>query len=143
MKKLFLFVSIFAISLVSCSDDDDNSTPVNEANIMKKWYLKSYEVAGQTIPYLNEPCGRDYMEFLSGGVYKEYYIYGCDPIDADTDTGTWALSGNSLTVNILGDTETATVSSLTSTTMQFTKLADYDEDPSTPEITIKINLTSN
>lgn len=143
MKKLLLFVSIFAISLVSCSDDDDNSTTVNEANLLKKWYFKEYVVAGQTIPYVNEPCGRDYMEFLTGGVYKEYYVYSCDPTEADTDTGAWALSGTTLTVNILGDTYSGTISSLTSTTMQLTTTADFDDDTSTPDVSIKINFTSN
>lgn len=30
MKKIFLFVSVFAIIAISCSNDDDNTEPVNQ-----------------------------------------------------------------------------------------------------------------
>lgn len=142
MKKLFLLLSFVAVSLTACSDDDSSSSvAVNEANLMKKWYYVSYEVAGQTIPYDNLACGRDYTEFLAEGVLKEYTVWACDPLDADTDLGTWSLSGNTISGTIFGETVTGTVSSLTATTLQITDTFDFDDDGT--DETVKINYSTN
>ena len=143
MKKLFLLLSFVAVSLTSCSNDDDSSSSVavNEANLMKKWYYVSYEVAGQTIPYDNFACAKDYTEFKANGVLEEYTVYSCDPIDADTDTGTWSLSGNTISGTIFGETVTGTVSSLTATTLQITDTFDFDDDGT--DDTVKVNYSTN
>ena len=143
MKKLLLLLSFVAVSLTSCSNDDDSSSTVavNEANLMKKWYYVSYEVAGQTIPYDNLECGRDYMQFKADDVVEDYYVNSCDPLDADTDLGTWSLSGNTISGTIFGETVTGTVSSLTATTLQITDTFDFDDDGT--DETVKINYSTN
>lgn len=141
MKKLIILVTVIAISFVSCSENDESLITINEANIMKKWYYKEYVVSGQTFPYQNESCGRDYIEFMENDIYKEYYVYSCDPTESETDTGTWALSGTTLTVNILGENHTGVISSLTGATMQISTQGDWDENGTIE--TIKLNLTSN
>ena len=142
MKKLFLLLSFVAVSLTSCSDDDSSSSvAVNEANLMKKWYYVSYEVAGQTIPYDNLACGRDYIQFNANLVVEAYYVYSCAPLDADTDIGTWSLKGNTVSVNFFGTTVTGTVSSLTATTLQVTDTFDFDDDGT--DETVKINYSTN
>ncbi len=142
MKKLLLLLSFVAVSLTSCSDDDSSSSvAVNEANLMKKWYYVSYEVAGQTIPYDNLACGRDYTEFKANGVAVEYTVWACDPLDADTDTGSWSLSGNTISGTFFGSTVTGTVSSLTATTLQITDTFDFDDDGT--DETVKVNYSTN
>ena len=142
MKKLFLLLSFVAVSLTSCSDDDSSSSvAVNEANLMKKWYYVSYEVAGQTIPYDNLECGRDYMQFKADDVVEDYYVNSCDPLDADTDLGTWSLSGTTVSATFFGTTVTGTVSSLTATTLQITDTFDFDDDGT--DETVKINYSTN
>jgi hypothetical protein len=143
MKKLLLLLSFVAVSLTSCSNDDDSSSTVavNEANLMKKWYYVSYEVAGQTIPYDNLECGRDYMQFKADDVVEDYYVNSCDPLDADTDLGTWSLSGTTISATFFGSTVTGTVSSLTATTLQITDTFDFDDDGT--DETVKINYSTN
>ena len=143
MKKLLLLLSFVAVSLTSCSNDDDSSSSVavNEANLMKKWYYVSYEVAGQTIPYDNLECGRDYIQFKANDVVEDYYVNSCDPLDADTDLGTWSLSGTTVSATFFGTTVTGTVSSLTATTLQITDTFDFDDDGT--DETVKINYSTN
>ena len=143
MKKLLLLLSFVAVSLTSCSNDDDSSSTVavNETNLMKKWYYVSYEVAGQTIPYDNLECGRDYMQFKADDVVEDYYVNSCDPLDADTDLGTWSLSGTTVSATFFGSTVTGTVSSLTATTLQITDTFDFDDDGT--DETVKINYSTN
>jgi hypothetical protein len=143
MKKLLLLLSFVAVSLTSCSNDDDSSSSVavNEANLMKKWYYVSYEVAGQTIPYDNLECGRDYIQFKANNVVEDYYVNSCDPLDADTDLGTWSLSGTTVSATFFGTTVTGTVSSLTATTLQITDTFDFDDDGT--DETVKINYSTN
>lgn len=141
MKKIFLLLAFIAISLTSCSKDDDSSTAVTEANLSKKWYYKSYEVAGQTIPYDNEACGRDYIEFKASGVMIDYSIWACDPLESYTDTGGWALSGNTITTNFDGEIFSVTVTGLTSTTLQVATETDYDDNGTTENV--KLNFTAN
>ena len=143
MKKLFLLLSFVAVSLTSCSDDDSSSSSVavNEANLMKKWYYVSYEVAGQTIPYDNFDCGRDYIQFKANDVVEDYYVNSCDPLDADTDLGTWSLSGTTVSATFFGSTVTGTVSSLTATSLQITDTFDFDDDGT--DETVKINYSTN
>jgi len=143
MKKLLLLLSFVAVSLTSCSNDDDSSSTVavNETNLMKKWYYVSYEVAGQTIPYDNLECGRDYMQFKADDVVEDYYVNSCDPLDADTDLGTWSLSGTTISATFFGSTVTGTVSSLTATTLQITDTFDFDDDGT--DETVKINYSTN
>ena len=143
MKKLLLLLSFVAVSLTSCSNDDDSSSTVavNETNLMKKWYYVSYEVAGQTIPYDNLECGRDYIQFKANDVVEDYYVNSCDPLDADTDLGTWSLSGTTISATFFGSTVTGTVSSLTATTLQITDTFDFDEDGT--DDTVKVNYSTN
>lgn len=143
MKKIkFLTLAIvFAFGfLTSCSSDDDGFT-VTQEQLIKKWYYKEYVVAGITIPYDHEECGRDYSEFLADGIFKEYYIWECDPIDSETDLGTYTLSGNVVTVNISGETYNATVTGISATTLQLSTQTDFNDDGT--DETVIINFTSN
>ena len=143
MKKIItLFVLVaMSLSFSYCSDDDNDSTAVTEANIAKKWYYVSYEVNGQTIPYENSECARDYIKFISGGTFEEYLVMSCDPLVAETVNGTWSLSGNTISGTIFGETVTGTVSSLTATTLQITDTFDFDDDGT--DETVKINYSTN
>ena len=108
MKKIvaLLVVVAIALSFSNCSNNDDDSTSVTEANFTKKWYYVSYEVNGQTIPYENSECARDYIKFISGGTFEEYLVMSCDPLVAETVNGTWSLSGNTITLTFEGDEPT-------------------------------------
>ena len=118
MKKiLFLFVSTFVLGLTSCDKDDDSSS----TGIEGKWeYSQSGTiVAGQETlgPYDHECSSqKDYTEFLSGGVIKDYF-FDIDCVQ-NLIQGTWSKSGNTLTINIDGETVNAQILTLNATTLK-------------------------
>jgi hypothetical protein len=126
MKKTILAAGLVAFALASCSKDDDS---VDKSKLLKKWYYVSYIYAGQTIAYPgHEACGKDYTEFMAGGVTQDVDVNGCDPYAADIYEGTWALNGNKLTIDQSGELMTATVTKLTDTALQIKVREDIDDD---------------
>ena len=126
MKKTFVMVGFAALALASCSKDDDS---VDESKLLKKWYYVSYKYGGQNILYDdNESCGKDYTEFLAGGVTHDVDVNGCDPYAADTYEGTWSLSGNQLTIDQSGEITKATITKLTDTALEVKIKDDINDD---------------
>ena len=120
MKKiLFLFVSTLALGLTSCSkDDDSDSTP---ASIEGKWdYFQEGVLVGnqELLEAYSHDCTtkKDYTEFVAGGVLKDVYYY--DNCAEEIDLGTWSRNGNTLTVNLGGETANAEILVLDSQTLK-------------------------
>lgn len=107
-KHILLFIS--ALVFISCSDNDDTTTP--EASIIGSWeYDKEGTIVGSTETLVNYEnlCSnkKDYVHFFQNGEYDEYsYNSACGET---VDFGEWTKSGNMLT-NV---TENSTVEILT------------------------------
>lgn len=92
MKKFLTFMafalmSVCALTLASCSDDDDNDGPTNNA-IVGTWEMVS---RSGTLPPLSEMAEPSkYTQFQKDGKYIEVYEEG------DVNRGTWTLSGDKL-----------------------------------------------
>lgn len=124
MKKIsLLFVSalIVALSFSSCTKDDSGT--VDMSLISGKWLFNKSTAtsSGITIPYptsylKNEDgCPKDYVEIFNGGTVKNGdYSTGCTLTEKD---GTWAQSGNTITITVTGSSLSGTfnVSKLTVT----------------------------
>lgn len=128
MKKiLLLFVSTLVLGLTSCSKDDDSSS--DSSNIEGRWeYFQEGTIVGgtETLVSWDHECTtkKDYVELLSGGVMKDM-VYWDDCID-DVVTGTWSKVGKNLTLTLDGETETAKIEKLNSSTLKVS--IDYTED---------------
>ncbi len=143
MKKLIglgLAVALFA----SCSDDDGG---IDKNKLMGKWYNVSTNANGETELYDDhEVCGKDYIEFASGGIFRSVDVYGCEGTAAvsDTETGTYTTSGNKLTVGFSGENvegeDTVTVTKLTASELKISYRDDDDGDGD--EETIIVTYTS-
>ncbi|HEY0091338.1 MAG TPA: lipocalin family protein [Flavobacterium sp.] len=126
MKKILLFVSILALSLNSCNKDDDDeaNVPTVPTGIMGEW---KYSKEGMIINgdemmanYEHTPgCSADFIEFQSGSIMKDHYFEeaqnGCDE---SIDIGSWSQNGNILTASFDGETITAEIVTLNSTTLK-------------------------
>ena len=123
MKKILLFVSFLAISLTSCSKDDDSSSDGGStpAAIEGKWaFSKEGAIVGgnETLFDYAHECAtkKDYVELVAGGVANDVY-YPSDCV-AETTTGTWTRSGNNVTLNVGGISQTAEIVVLDATTLK-------------------------
>lgn len=125
MKK-FLTLVLGLIMITACSSDDKGSSTVDGAKITKKWYFSTTKIGGQTIPYTDhEDCGKDYVEFLSSGVFREVDVMDCELI---IDAGTWNLDGKNLTIFFSDGPKDFVVSKLTATVLEVTYQEDYDDN---------------
>lgn len=141
MKKLLiLFLSVVGsgVLLTSCSDDDGDS-----GSIVGKWefYQEGLSVGGveELDLYEHTPgCEKDFVELFSGGNYQDVFYYnngeGCTE---DTSTGTWSRSGNSLTITSGGETNTATIVTLNSSTLKVSITEEFEGLPITAIIVFK------
>jgi hypothetical protein len=128
-----IFLACLAVTAFSCGNDDDNNA-IDASSLVKKWYYVSEKVAGETIPYDDhESCGRDYTEFLSNGTANEVDVFGCEIF---TDTFSYAVNGNQLTVSTFGFSETVTITKLTATALELQSTYDYDDDGDTEVVTV-------
>ncbi|AWH84759.1 hypothetical protein HYN59_06315 [Flavobacterium album] len=127
MKKV-LGLSLALAFFASCSDDDG---PVDMGKLTRKWYQVSTEANGETEPYdENEVCGKDYIEFISGGTFKSVDVYDCDgtmPL-MDTSTDTYTTSGHTITVGSGSNTGSVTVEKLNSNELKISYQDDWDGD---------------
>ena len=139
MKKLFLFAFVSLSLFSSCSSDD--SINVTEEKLTKKWYYKSYKVNGTTGAYEHLPCGKDYIELLPDGIYREFYINECDPIVSGTSTGSWIIDGTTIAIAIEGDSYSGKITKLSATDLQIKATTDFDEDGE--DEVVLLNYTSN
>ncbi|AXG72721.1 hypothetical protein DVK85_00125 [Flavobacterium arcticum] len=128
MKKVLLFgLSIAALTFVSCSDDDGDSSSTS-ASIEGKWYIskEGVSVNGQEVLQDyddHEPgCEKDYVEFLANGDYKYVDFYNSD-CDSYVEETTWTKSGNSINT---GDGEDGTIVILTASTLKITYAETFE-----------------
>jgi len=115
MKKL-LGLAAIVLCITACSSDDNTKTPsVNLNQLNKRWYYVATWVGGQKTDHKHEACGKDYLEFLDGGVAKDVDIYDCQK-DPDVSTGTYAVDAgtNKLTTVLDGETIIYTINKLNS-----------------------------
>jgi hypothetical protein len=101
-KLLFGAIALAAVTLVSCSKDDNNNS--NDNAIIGKWTLEKEEaldvnnkVVSEYIPFDDELCDRSFTEFQKGGnmvsTYYEYYNNQCNAV---TNVFSWTLTNNIL-----------------------------------------------
>ncbi|MBN8567239.1 MAG: lipocalin family protein [Flavobacteriales bacterium] len=136
MKKLVVLFVLAAISF-SCSKSDD-SVNVTEAKLVGKWYYKTTKVAGETFPYDDhEACGKDYIQFREDGFVVYGDVWDCELFE--DVAGVWSISGDKITITEDGVPQTATVTTLNSSTLVVKYKDDYFEDGS--EVTIVVTFT--
>ena len=124
MTRKILALGFAALFLASCSKDDDNS--IDESKLTKKWYFESTKVGGVTFPYDDhEECGKDYVEFVPGGVFRDVDVWDCED---DVYTGTWDLDGKKLTIVEGGEADSVTITTLTATKLVVKSTFDFDGD---------------
>lgn len=103
-KLLFVFalLTFSAVSLTSCSDDDN--TPVQQVpSLGGMWYFSKTGtgIAGNEAlqDYEHQDgCTKDYVEFLDNNVYKERYHVDAQ-CTIQESTSAWSLANNIITVN--------------------------------------------
>lgn len=127
MKKVLLFgLSLAALTFTSCSDDDGDS-----ASIEGKWYYSEQGVSANGAEVLTDymdhedGCEKDYVEFLADGVFKDVDYFNSD-CETFIDETTWSRSGNSLTIGEGEDAETATIATLSGSTLKITTSETID-----------------
>ena len=132
MKKIIsnLFLALCAsIILVACSKDSSSSS---SSDIEGKWeyYQEGTVIGGQEVLDLHQHesgCTKDYIEILSGGVYKDYsYDSLVDPCVETIETGSWTKSGNTLTVTTSGNSDSAEILTLNATTLKIKVVFNTD-----------------
>jgi Lipocalin-like domain len=129
LAALFVSATVFT----ACSKDDDKTTA---APLEGKWYLSKVgaSVSGveQLNAYTNE-CStkKDYVEFVTGGVFNS--VSYDDTCTADTSTGTWTRNGNTITTVSDGETDVETITNLTSSEL---KISSKDLDTGITEVAV-------
>ena len=138
MKKILTLV-LGLTMMAACSSDDDGSSTVDNSKITKKWYHNSTIIFGQEFPYDDhEECGKDYVEFLVNGTFKDVDVWDCE---LDVETVTWKLEGSKLTLVFPDGSKELIVSKLTETVLEVTHQEDYDGDGA--EETVISTFTNN
>jgi hypothetical protein len=130
MKNTLKFASIFllvALSLISCSKDDDG--PSTSGNIVGKWeFFKEGEIINGNEILTNYEhqagCTKDNVEFKTDGSFVDSYYY--EECELETSIGTYTKSGNTLTTD---DGFDVTIVELNSTTLKVK--ATYDDEGET------------
>lgn len=126
MKNKLLFLGLAALTLTSCSNDDDNSASIDTTELTKKWYQSATVVGGVTFPYDDhEACGKDYIEFVPGGVLRDVDVWDCDE---DVYLMAWELNGNEITLTDGSQTAVGTIQKLTASEFHVHTEYDYDGD---------------
>ena len=134
MKKLkiaFLIISSITI-FFSCSNNDDNTTPVEQPNLVNKWNLDKW-IFNSTNQALSTCDKQGYIQFNSNGTFerKDYFLNGtvCEVEGNDNGTYTFNTTTNKITLNFTDPVDGAQVEvlnniQLTATTLKYS----WDED---------------
>lgn len=121
--KLYLLIILFAVGLASCSDDSTERTIATQPPVTGKWY---YSQQGQTIAgedFLvnydlhTQGCSKDNIVLGTDNSYRfnDYSAENCQEI---SNTSTYSISGNYITLGTGPDADTFEIESVTSTTMR-------------------------
>ncbi len=124
MKKSLLFVSVSLLLLVSCKKDDKCETTVAKIAGNYKVTAAKYK-STPTSPesdlfILLDACEKDDIEVLNENGSYTHQDAGTSCTPSGTYSGTWSLSGNTLTI----DGEVSTITSFDCSTLVFT-VANY------------------
>lgn len=95
MKKLLslltlAFICICALSLTSCSDDDDD---IKTENVVGTWVTTAAQKSDGTWVDITLPSLKAYASFKSDGTYRGWGSLG-------NGHGTWKLKGKTLTTYV-------------------------------------------
>ncbi len=125
LKKITLvFLCIFMAS--SCSSDDDSIAINNlQISIIGNWLYTSSTFNGMNDPF--GPCDDlSTLIFTATQVTStEYFGNNCDQSDSNTET--YAINGNIISVTFQGDTYTAEIITLNATTLTLKEVEGTDE----------------
>lgn len=125
---------MMAISLNSCSNDDDNSSSsgVNNSAIQGKWYFSEWGYVYEGIEFYEDydnecETQKDYVEFGSNTYNSRIHDYDCS---YETEVGTYTIDGNLLKITYTEEGETVTHTSeileLNENTFKFKVTETYD-----------------
>lgn len=124
-KIIGLSIFMLALSVVSCSKDDDGTNDdidINTSNLIGSWRLvkEIYHEAGFPDDIYNVPegCNEEVLTFTNTEITAES-DYDCDGSVDETNSGSYTLNGNSIT----SGTEMIKIQSLTASTL---RLRDYE-----------------
>lgn len=98
-----LFFSLFLGLLVSCSDDDDNSSTEPEAGGYDQALVGTWQLTQILSPIVATPAA---IGLSLTAVFEEDGTITFTTIDAEgtaVDTGTWSTSGGNLTIKLEGE----------------------------------------
>ncbi|WCM42978.1 DUF5004 domain-containing protein [Flavobacterium sp. CBA20B-1] len=137
MKKLVFFSAL--LSLVSCKDDDNTTTPVTpEAKLEGKWNLvksETYEdgTLTDTEDLKSEPCDYDYYDLKVGGTKDEVYHNPTEDCSTENWPGTWSYNESNKYVTLIDSDDDYTivfqVISLTTTDLKVKMISDDGDTP--------------
>lgn len=129
MKNTNLFYLIlFCFTLFSsCGSDDDApvDNPDLQAELKGVWLYEGLTLDGTFESYTEFEI---YYNFKSGGLLDITYADG-------TESGTYQVNGDNLSISIGGENETYSVLDLTDTKLDLFTEADVDEEPGLDEVT--------
>lgn len=129
MKRGVCFL-LLMVSLVSCNNDDDNSSlplPEPEVSILGKWYYKDIIINDEVIPYDDhESCGKDYIEFYDVDKIRAIDVWNCEE-DLDWEAN-FFKTNDMLTLVEDGITTTVEIVELSATKLSYTYTTDWNED---------------
>lgn len=118
MRKITLFVAVMALSISSCSKNDDKNT---QDELLGKWEFAQVGtiVMGQEflIPYQHQTnCTKDFIAFETTTVSAHTF----DGVNCaeDVDVDSYVRSGNVLNIMVDGQVETAEILVLNNTTLK-------------------------
>jgi len=140
--KLILFTAFISLT-ISCSKDDDNSSPSNNGDIVGVWkgttvdYSGTTTTSGQgqtiTAEYVGEAYDVDYTLTFTENPKKvisdgSYSIVLTTTVNGQSTTqniegleflssGDWSINGNTLSITVNNDTDEAAIVELTDNTM--------------------------
>lgn len=108
-----LLMVMLAVNFTACSDDEDEQTIIEQANLIGKWqstWEKIHKVVnGKEVVTSDEAYTNGLWEFKADGTCIESYVDG-----GHTETSRWSLKGNKLTISYDdGYSDVLTVNELT------------------------------
>jgi len=126
MKKIILMAAFVSLGLVQTScDKDDDKYELPAATLLGKWtYAKEGEVVGG-VEILSdydgneEGCSKDYILFNANNTYRAVDFDSFDsPCEELSETGTYAVTGNTIALDYGDETDTAEILNLSYTELK-------------------------